>query len=170
MWSASRQGEIWKDLLTDADLGNKQYMEYQSGFMFNQASPGSEKTPYKHVSLFPNVSESFTEAWFPVIGTGGISKANTYGTIHAFIRNGFVVFNFCPLREINEELIVKVVDEVVLNKKLDLKPLHTYTDSVRISKNKSYEITIGDNLISYSTKDEKDRVLKRPIETPAFNC
>lgn len=169
MWSASRQGEIWKDLLTDADLGNKQYMEYQSGFMFNQASPGSEKTPYKHVSLLPNVSESFTEAWFPVLATGGISKANTYGTIHAFIRNGFVVYKFCPLREINEELIVKVGDEVVLTKKLDLKPLHTFADSVRISDNRSFEITIGDNLIRYSTKDEKDRILKRPIETPAFN-
>ena len=67
---------------------------FQSGFMFNQASPGSERTPFNHASLLPNVTESFREAWFPVLNTKGISTANKTGTLYVAEQNGFLVFNF----------------------------------------------------------------------------
>ena len=41
IWGLSRQGQIWEDLLTDTDLGNRQYTEIQSGLLFNQAGGNS---------------------------------------------------------------------------------------------------------------------------------
>lgn len=169
MWSASRQGEIWKNLLTDPDLGNKQYMEYQSGFMFNQASPGSEKTPFNHTSLLPNVTESFREAWFPVVNTEGISTANKYGTMHVLKRNGQVVFNYCPIQNVNENLTITIGDEVIYSKKVILNPMQTFKDSIKLKENQDFKITVGTDLISYSPKEEKRKILKRPLETPDFN-
>jgi len=169
MWSASRQGEIWKDLLTDADLGNKQYMEFQSGFMFNQASPGSERTPFNHASLLPNVTESFREAWFPVLNTKGISTANKTGTLYVAEQNKFLVFNFCPVQEINEVIKIKSGDDIVYTKSISLKPLQVFSDSIKLNKKLDFKITIGNELISYSLKDEDQKILKRPLETTAFN-
>ncbi len=169
MWSASRQGEIWKDLLTDPDLGNKQYMEYQSGFMFNQASPGSEKTPFNHLPLLPNATESFREAWFPVVNTEGISTANKIGTIHVLEQNGLLVFNFCSVQSISEDLKIMIGDEIVYSKTIDLKPLQTFKDSITLKGDHDFKITVGDDLISYSLNNEKRKILKRPLETPDFN-
>ncbi|RLD85621.1 MAG: hypothetical protein DRJ07_02625, partial [Bacteroidetes bacterium] len=169
MWSASRQGEIWKDLLTDADLGNKQYMEFQSGFMFNQASPGSEKSPFNHLPLLPNVTESFIEAWFPVVNTEGISTANKIGTIHVLERNGLLVFNFCPVQKISDDLKITIGGKIVYSKSIDLKPLQTFKDSITLKGDHDFKITVGDDLISYSLNDEKRKVLKRPLKTPDFN-
>jgi len=169
MWSASRQGEIWKDLLTDSDLGNKQYMEFQSGFMFNQASPGSEKSPFNHLPLLPNVTESFSEAWFPVVNTEGISIANKTGTLHVLKRNGLYVFSFCPVQNINEELNITLGDQIVYSNKIDLKPLQVFKDSIKLNDKYDFKITVGEDLISYSLNEEKRKILKRPIESPEFN-
>ncbi|MBT3751366.1 MAG: DUF5107 domain-containing protein, partial [Bacteroidetes bacterium] len=169
MWSLARDGEIWKDLLTDPDLGNKQYFEYQSGLMFNQANPGSAASPYKHLPLLPNMTESFSEAWFPVVGAGGISMANKYGTIYALERNGYWVFNFCPIQEINSELKVKNEDELVFQKKLNMKPMQLFTDSVKITVDANYEISIGNDLLVYSSKYETTKELKRPTKMLEFN-
>ena len=46
IWGLSRQGMIWDKLLTDQD---GQYVEVQSGRLFNQAADGSSMTPFKHL-------------------------------------------------------------------------------------------------------------------------
>ncbi len=45
IWGLSQQGMIWEKLLTDND---GQYVEVQSGRLFNQAAAGSTLTPFKH--------------------------------------------------------------------------------------------------------------------------
>ncbi len=50
IWGLSRQGMIWEKLLTDAD---GQYVEVQSGRLFNQAAEGSTLTPFKHRGFEP---------------------------------------------------------------------------------------------------------------------
>ena len=48
VWGLSRQGMIWENLLTDAD---GQYVELQSGRLFNQAAEESINSPFKHVDF-----------------------------------------------------------------------------------------------------------------------
>ncbi len=50
IWGLSRQGMIWEKLLTDTD---GQYVEVQSGRLFNQAAEGSTLTPFKHRGFEP---------------------------------------------------------------------------------------------------------------------
>lgn len=60
IWALSREGGIWEDLLTDTD---GQYMELQSGRVFNQPRRLTWKTPFKHPVFHPGVADSFSEQW-----------------------------------------------------------------------------------------------------------
>ncbi len=60
MWTQSREGAIWEDLLTDSD---GQYVELQSGRAFNQPRFATVKTPFKHPSFSPGRTDSFIERW-----------------------------------------------------------------------------------------------------------
>lgn len=53
-----KRGRIWKDLLTDND---GQYIELQSGKIFNQPASTSAYTPYKHPLFGPMDIESWEE-------------------------------------------------------------------------------------------------------------
>ena len=50
IWGLSQQGMIWEKLLTDTD---GQYVEVQSGRLFNQNAEKSTFTPFKHKSFSP---------------------------------------------------------------------------------------------------------------------
>ena len=60
LWSLAREGEIWKDLLTDCD---GQYTELQSGRYFIQPIRGNHLTPFKHPRFTPGSTETFSETW-----------------------------------------------------------------------------------------------------------
>lgn len=60
LWPQSRSGAIWEDLLTD---GDGQYTELQSGRLFSQASGQTHRTPFKHPSFAPGVTDTFEEEW-----------------------------------------------------------------------------------------------------------
>ena len=87
----SRQGMIWEDLLTDTDLGNRQYTEIQTGLLFNQAGARSTRTPFKHLSFVPDGVERFSEVWFPVKDMKGIVDANTHGVLNVIKRKGQIL-------------------------------------------------------------------------------
>jgi tetratricopeptide (TPR) repeat protein len=60
LWTQSREGAIWEDLLTDCD---GQYAELQSGRAFNQPRLDTVKTPFKHPTFSPGRTDSFVEKW-----------------------------------------------------------------------------------------------------------
>ena len=60
LWSQSRNGAIWEDLLTDED---GQYTELQSGRVFNQPSGDSSMTPFKHPTFAAGTTDAFEEEW-----------------------------------------------------------------------------------------------------------
>ncbi len=60
VWALSREGGIWENLLTDTD---GQYMELQSGRVFNQPRRKTWQTPFKHPVFAPGATESFSEEW-----------------------------------------------------------------------------------------------------------
>ena len=60
LWALSREGGIWEDLLTDSD---GQYVELQSGRVFNQPRGETYRTPFKHPTFAPGATDTFDERW-----------------------------------------------------------------------------------------------------------
>jgi tetratricopeptide (TPR) repeat protein len=90
IWGLSRQGEIWKDLLTDPSGGNEQYTEIQTGLLFNQEADESTMSPFKHAFMIPGQVETFTESWFPISETKGVSCISKEGILNLIDEgNGF---------------------------------------------------------------------------------
>jgi len=67
-WAQSPQGDIWKSLLTDE---NPQYVELQSGRLFNQNLLESISTPYKQFLFTPFGTDTWNEYWLPFSQLGG---------------------------------------------------------------------------------------------------
>ena len=73
----SQEGTRWENLLGDNDGLN---VELQSGRLFNQASRGSEFTPFKHVGFAPYAADAWSDSWFPVKQTRGMTNASLQGS------------------------------------------------------------------------------------------
>ena len=162
IWARSREGEIWTDLLTDTDLGNKQYVEIQSGLLFNQAAENSSVTPFKHQFFAPVSEESFVEAWFPFKGIGGMVESNLSGTLNVKAAGKLLKFGFCPLGVTTQPLIVLRGGKEIYRKDLNLQPLQMYSDSVMINGSGEIEVKVGD-LISFKPGEDEARKLHRPM-------
>ncbi len=163
IWGLSQQGMIWEKLLTDSD---GQYVEVQSGRLFNQAADGSAFTPFKHLGFAPATSDSWTEYWFPVMDIKGFVKANSIGALNLRSGNGYLRISFSPLQDLNEELKVLEGDKVVYSRKVSLKTLKVFSDSVSFSGNPdNLVVTLGSNMLQYKS-DPLDAVLNRPVDTP----
>jgi tetratricopeptide (TPR) repeat protein len=164
IWARSREGEIWTDLLTDTDLGNRQYVEIQSGLLFNQAGGSSTFTPFKHEFLAPASEESFVEAWYPFKNIGGIVESNLSGTLNVQTVGKMLKFGFCPLGKTSQPLTVLRGGKEIYKKDLVLQPLQVFVDSVAIGGSGEIEVQVGD-LISYKSGEEEARKLHRPVVT-----
>ncbi len=163
IWGLSRQGMIWEDLLTDND---GQYVEMQSGRLFNQNSQSATFTPFKHLGFSPYATDIWTEYFFPVLKTRGFVTASDYGALNIKVENGFLKLYISPVQDIDETLEVREGEKTIYSKKVKLHPLKTFTDSVRFNGNeKNLYVSLGTNLLTYST-DPEYNVLARPVEAP----
>jgi len=166
IWGLSPQGMIWVDLLTDT---KGQYIELQSGKLFNQAMTQSSYTPFKHREFIPHDSDVMREIWFPVKGTGGMVAASRYGILNVIRKGDSAEIRLSALQDLNQSLLIKADDRIMLDEKLTLKPLELYTTQIDIGEGKEFAIELGDHLLDYrSAKD--DRIVNRPLEgNPDFN-
>ncbi|MBW7890079.1 MAG: DUF5107 domain-containing protein [Chitinophagaceae bacterium] len=163
IWGLSQQGMIWEELLTDKD---GQYVEIQSGRLFNQNSSASSYTPFKHIAFAPYATDTWKEYWYPVSQTHGISKANPYGALNVKYEQGYLKVYFSAAQFIREKLIVKSGDRTVYNKHLDLSPLQVFADSVQVDMNaKNIVATLGENKLVYHS-DPQFESLARPVKSP----
>lgn len=163
IWGLSQQGMIWEKLLTDTD---GQYVEVQSGRLFNQASEGSNLTPFKQRSFAPYQTDSWTEYWFPVKQTKGFVKANNYGAVNVKNENGWLKIYFSPLQKLNEKLEVFDNGKKIYSKDISVNALQVYKDSIQaaVDQNK-LRLTIGGNKLVWNSAPE-DGNLNRPLEVP----
>ena len=163
IWGLSQQGMIWEKLLTDTD---GQYVEVQSGRLFNQSGENSMYTPFKHRSFAPYQSDSWTEYWFPVKQTKGFVKANNYGSVNVKNENGWLKIYFSPLQKLNEKLEVFDNEKKVYFKNISVKPMELFKDSIRVlvDENK-LRLTIGDNKLVWNSSPD-DGNLNRPLGIP----
>lgn len=161
LWSQSREGEIWKDLLTDND---GQYIELQSGKIFNQPASSSAYTPYKHPSFGPMDTESWEEYWYPVHNTRGAVKSNNYGTLNVLREDNYLKLFFCPLEKIDTELKIYNRDSLIHTFLLKADALVNWKDSISLTsdlKDGELKISVGKNKLQYS-EIKSDNILERP--------
>jgi hypothetical protein len=164
VWGLSRQGMIWEKLLTDDD---GQYVELQSGRLFNQAAEGSMYSPFKHVSFMPYTHDSWTEYWYPVKNTRGLTHATPQGAVNLRVQDGWLKLDYCAVSFVQDTLMIGFDSKLLVAKKLDLKPLEVVRDSVRwTGDTEKLSIRLGNEIIS----DGKSLVTERPLKNPkSFN-
>jgi len=163
IWGLSGQGMIWEKLLTDND---GQYVELQSGRLFNQNSSESSLTPFKHRGFFPFATDVWTEYWYPILQTDGAVEANEYGALNMDYRNGWLIIYFCPVQNIDEIFVIKNDSQTIYQKKIQLKPLQVFIDSIRTgAPEAAWSAVLGKQKLIYSF-DPGAKVLQRPYEAP----
>lgn len=162
LWDQSRAGAIWEDLLTDTD---GQYVELQSGRLFNQAVPASTRTPFKHHGFDPYATDVFKEYWFPVLNTGGVVKANPWGVLNVIRTGQSLEIRFCPLRKINDKMLIYCGKKLVSEKVIGLDVLEPWSEQLEGNLSGPLKIVMGDQKMVYSERPE-DNDSKRPLESP----
>jgi tetratricopeptide (TPR) repeat protein len=128
IWGLSQQGMIWEKLLTDND---GQYVELQSGRLFNQNAEKSTLSPFKHRSFAPYATDEWIEYWYPVLHTDGFVEANEWGAFNMKQENGWLKLYFSPVQTIDDTLEVKAGDQVIYQKPFSRQVLQTFADSIK---------------------------------------
>lgn len=166
LWSQARDGGIWEELLTDTD---GQYIELQSGRMYNQPASNSAFTPYKHYAFGPGMTDRWTEYWFPVKGIQGISKASRIGALHVSREAGVLKLAFSPLSALSTTLKIYEGEELRQTLPLQtqvLEPWKTNLPRLGNIPEGNLRIRIGDGDLVYSERKD-DYLLERPARLPA---
>ncbi|MEW5901005.1 MAG: DUF5107 domain-containing protein, partial [Acidobacteriota bacterium] len=154
IWSLARDGEIWRDLLTDPE--NKQYTEPQTGLLYNQAGGDSGLTPFKHCYFAPQSVVRWKEIWFPVKDIGGMVSASPHAALNVTRNKDRLRVGLCPLQRINDDLVVDLAGEVILSRHLKLRPMETFVQEVEIGEKRG-EITValGQEKLRWSSRDKE---------------
>jgi tetratricopeptide (TPR) repeat protein len=161
LWSQARDGAIWEELLTDT---HGQYVEVQAGRMFNQNSVSSGKTPFKQPRFAPYNADGWVERWFPVRGTGGVTRVVESGTLHISPKEEGMFLLFSPICEIRGTLIVRSGNTEILHERVDLLPSDLLERKLEnISEGETIEVSLDNELI-YSS--QKEYLMDRPRKSP----
>lgn len=161
IWGLSPQGMIWERLLTDTD---GQYIELQSGRLFNQNTANSTTTPFKHRGFMPYGSDSWEEAWYPVLGTKGFRTANTDGALNIQQENGWLRIHFSPTRSFADTLTITLDGKPVYSHLVRFQTLHPFIDSLKADSGHAIASLINSHLLYDS--DPNAGNLTRPVDAP----
>ncbi|MDR2706514.1 MAG: DUF5107 domain-containing protein [Planctomycetaceae bacterium] len=159
LWGLSRAGMIWEDLLTDTD---GQYVELQSGRLYNQAVTESNYTPFKQYAFTPYATDTWKEYWYPVKETEGIVKANAWGALNVMRSDANVTISFSPTQRIDDELVMWVGKSEIFRERLSLDVLQTWHKTVVLNEVGLIKVVLGNNRLVYS-ENPTDNQLKRPV-------
>ncbi len=163
IWGLSGQGMIWEKLLTDKD---GQYIELQSGRLFNQNTELSTLTPFKHHGFEPYGTDTWEESWYPVLGTRGFVTANEFGALNVVVGARAVMLRFSPVRPFRDTVRVFLDGKAVYSRGVSFTPLHLFADSLKADSG-HLVVTIGE--LRYDS-DPNAGALARPVDAPVdFN-
>jgi tetratricopeptide (TPR) repeat protein len=166
IWALSRSGAIWENLLTDPDKGNKQYVEIQTGLLFNQESDGSTMSPFKHMYFEPGAVESFRERWFPISGTKGAASISQEGILN--IEKNAVGFNliFQSLAFVKDVLqVTDTTGKILYEYLVDLIPQQIFENPIAADP-KNVIVRLKDGELFHDMTGRRNTVLDRPLEMP----
>ncbi|HMI62219.1 MAG TPA: DUF5107 domain-containing protein [Puia sp.] len=164
IWGLSRQGMIWDRLLTDTD---GQYVELQSGRLFNQNTELSSQTPFKHLAFAPYETDTWKEYWYPVLGTRGFVAASEYGALNVLREKDQLKIYFSPAQTLTDTLRITANGKTLYKKLIRTTPLQLFADSVALpGADDSLVATLGNQLLSWSSSPTAGD-LSRPVDAPA---
>ncbi len=159
-WGLSRQGLLWEKMLTDTDGPN---VELQSGRLFSQAAPESMYTPFKHVGFAPYTADTWTEHWFPVKQTRGLTNASPRGALNLRIENEWLKIDWMSLENQSDSFIVMASGSAIIKRKLILKPLEVFRDSIVWHGSlDQLVVKLGTDILTNDPGQPTNRPLKAP--------
>lgn len=161
IWSMAPGGSIWENLLTD---GSGQYVEIQSGRLYNQASPESGLyTPYTQSALKAYQQDTWCEYWYPVIETGGVSEASKEGVLYVDKReNTRVKLSVMALEKIDGNVVARDAKGICWKQPIRLIPTELATFQLPFAAEDTFTVeVIGTEL--YYDNINTSAVSKRPL-------
>jgi len=164
IWSLSRSGAIWEDLLTDH---NGQYVEVQAGRQFSQAAQSSgSDSPFTQAAFLPYAADTWKEVWFPVKQIGGIVAANPDGVLNVSRKGDRIRIAFNALKPIRSELAVVSGNETILNEPLTLMPMQVIDREIAIpAAQQDIRVLLGNRLLWRSGSGPESE-FPRPVVSP----
>lgn len=160
LWALSREGEIWKDLLTNT---HGQYMEFQAGRTYNQYSQSQFRSPIKEIPFNPGVTDRWREIWFPVKDIGGLLEVSPQGILNVSHVNGKLEIGINSLAFSNAKLIVQSNDKTIFTETRSLKPMDVYKTSVLLDKDLPYEVIVEGMDLKHGSENRD--LINRPFVT-----
>jgi tetratricopeptide (TPR) repeat protein len=157
----SQEATRWENLLGDNDGLN---VELQSGRLFTQASPGSEFTPFKHAGFAPYAADTWSDSWFPVKHTRGMTNASLRGALNLRTEDNWLKVDWMSLENQSDTLNVLADGSSLLKRKFVLKPMELFRDSVRWSgTTDKIVVKLGSDVLT----DDPGKPLNRPLKAPS---
>ena len=166
IWALSRQGEIWKDLLTDT-TENKQYTEIQTGLLYNQAGSGSTYSPFKHRGFEPGSEILFGERWFPLSGISGVKAISENIALNITGSETGQRVLLYAFEKINDTVDIITVTADTLSSFLEMMPSDTNVIVVR-GDVKISEICLRNGKHKIYSADDSMKDLGRPLGSETF--
>lgn len=151
-WAPSEEGSIWIDLLTDS---NSQYVELQSGRLFNQNMFQSNDTPFKQFVFTPYATDEWNEYWLPFSGIGGVDDLTLKAVVNLeCTEDGCMHLGIYPLRRLSGTLEVKAADgKGIYSEIVSLEPGEPFNRNVSIGTSPASVLVGGERIWSSDTRE-----------------
>ena len=159
-WALSDVGKIWEELLTDQ---NGQYIELQSGRLFNQNMVSSSLTPFKQILFQPYQTDVWTEYWFPFEEMKEVKNVTLTGAIDVEKNRNYYDISIYPLQAGEDTLTVYNNDGQIIKKehvKLGVRQL--FSLNIPVSDNEELTRIFYGNRLLWQNEDNR---LNRPVKT-----
>ena len=150
-WAPSEEGSIWIDLLTD---GNPQYVELQSGRLFNQNMVQSNDTPFKQFLFTPYGTDEWNEYWLPFSGIGGVDEVTLKAVVNLERTDeGSMHLGIYPLRRLAGVLEVRDADgKGIYSENVTLEPGEPFNRTLSLGAVPASVYVRGDRLWSSDSR------------------
>ena len=163
IWSLARDGAIWVDLLTDPEKGNTQYIEMQTGLLFNQEGDASTRSPFKHQFFEPGTVETFSELWFPLSNLNGVKAISREGIFNIRKEGNDYKIEFQALSFVDDKLqILDLSGKIIQEFALKMEPEDKIEKTVTL-KSEDVIIRIAGGELKYNMSDREANYLDRPL-------
>jgi tetratricopeptide (TPR) repeat protein len=164
IWSLSRSGAIWEDLLTDR---NGQYVEVQAGRQFSQAAQSSgNDSPFTQAAFLPYAADTWKEVWFPVKQIGGIVAANPNVALNVSRKGEKTRVAVNALKPIHDDLVVVAGNATVLKERLALAPMQVFDREIAVpAAEQDIKVLLGNQLI-WRSDSGRGTGFSRPVVSP----
>lgn len=162
-WSPARSGEIWKDLLTDH---SGQYIEIQSGRLFNQANMNSgTHTPFRQNNSMPYQTDTWRELWMPLKDVGGVKDVSPLGVLNVTRDGEKITVNIQALGKFRANVIVKTKDNVIFNHPLDPEIMQVTSVQIPVPSGEQFTVDVQGADLFYDSVNEQ-AIVDRPAIKP----